>query len=139
MNKKKTKQPRPTVAELEHLRVLWERGPSTVREIHESIAGGTGYTTTLKILQKMAEKGLLVRDESQRSHVYDAAIDAEFTQRNLVVDLLKSAFGGKPGKLVIQALSEQRASEQELAEIRSLLDKMEQDLKTKRKQKGKRK
>jgi predicted transcriptional regulator len=125
MNVKKL--PKPTEAELQLLRVLWERGPSTVREIHE--AGGeekeTGYTTTLKILQKMAEKGLVERDESARSHIYHAAIKAEQTQRQLVRDLLQKAFGGNPGQLVMQALSEQPTSKQELADIRQLLDKME--------------
>lgn len=119
--------PKPTEAELQLLRVLWERGPSTVREIHE--AGGdekeTGYTTTLKILQKMADKGLVERDESARSHIYHAAIKAEQTQRQLVRDLLQKAFGGNPGQLVMQALSERKASKQELADIRRLLDKME--------------
>jgi BlaI family penicillinase repressor len=119
--------PRPTGAELELLRVLWGRGPSTVREVHEAVSGRreTGYTTTLKILQKMAEKGLVQRDERQRSHVYAAACGAEATQRQLVRDLIRRAFGGSPGKLVMQALSEERATPQELAEIRRLLDEVE--------------
>lgn len=119
--------PRPTRAELELLRVLWERGPSLVREIHESLQPQkeTGYTTTLKILQKMAEKGLVARDESQRSHVYRAVLQAEQTQRQLVRDLLRRAFGGAPAKLVVQALSEEAISTDELAEIRRLLDQLE--------------
>ncbi len=119
--------PKPTEAELQLLRVLWERGPSTVREIHEAMGDEkeTGYTTTLKILQKMADKGLVERDESARSHIYHAAIKAEQTQRQLVRDLLQKAFGGNPGQLVMQALSERKASKQELADIRRLLDKME--------------
>jgi predicted transcriptional regulator len=119
--------PKPTEAELELLRVLWGRGPSTVREIHEAVGGEreTGYTTTLKILQKMAEKGLVDRDESQRSHVYVAAVRAEQTQRQLVRDLVRRAFGGSAGQLVVQALSERRATTDELAEIRRLLDDME--------------
>jgi BlaI family transcriptional regulator, penicillinase repressor len=119
--------PRPTEAELEMLRVLWERGPSTVREIHENLGDQkeTGYTTTLKILQKMAEKGLVARDESQRSHVYRAVYQAEQTQRQLVRDLLRRAFGGAPGKLVVQALSEEAVSADDLAEIRRLLDELE--------------
>ena len=119
--------PKPTEAELELLRVLWERGPSTVREIHDAVGEerDTGYTTTLKILQKMAAKGLVRRDESQRSHVYSAAIKAEQTQRQLVRDLLHRAFGGSAAQLVVQALSEQRASAAELTEIRRLLDDME--------------
>lgn len=124
---RETHLPKPTEAELQLLRVLWEQGPSTVREIHEAQGEGkeTGYTTTLKILQKMAEKGLVKRDEQERSHVYHAAIKAEQTQRQLVRDLLHKAFGGSPGQLVVQALSEQQASPAELAEIRSLLDQME--------------
>jgi BlaI family penicillinase repressor len=119
--------PRPTDAELELLRVLWEHGPSTVREIHDALgeAKETGYTTTLKILQKMAEKGLVRRDESERSHVYTAAIAAEKTQRQLVRDLLQRAFGDSPGRLVLQALSEKRATGDELAEIRRLIDELE--------------
>src|SRR5580693_8414923 len=103
--------PRPTEAELELLQVLWQRGPSTVREIHEALSGkkATGYTTTLKILQKMTEKRLVERDESQRSHVYQAALQAEHTQRQLVRSLLRRAFGGSAAKLVVQALSEQKA------------------------------
>jgi BlaI family penicillinase repressor len=119
--------PRPTEAELELLRVLWERGPSTVRAIHEAIgeAKETGYTTTLKILQRMAEKGLVVRDESKRSHVYTAACEAHQTQRQLVRDLVQRAFGGSPGKLVVQILSEQKATAEELAEIRRMLDELD--------------
>lgn len=120
--------PRPTEAELELLRVLWDRGPSTVRQVHEAlgVAKDTGYTTTLKILQKMAEKGLVDRDEAQRSHVYRAAIKAEHTQRQLVRELLQKAFGGSPGKLVVHALSEKKASASELAEIRRILDELEE-------------
>jgi len=117
----------PTKAELELLRVLWDRGPSTVRDIHEALSGEkeTGYTTTLKILQRMTDKGLVRRDASQRSHVYEAALQAEQTQRQLVRDLLHHAFGGSPGKLVVQALSEENASAEELAEIRRMLDELE--------------
>lgn len=123
----KSSVPRPTEAELELLRVMWERGPLTVREVHEGVEGkGTGYTTTLKILQKMAEKGLVRRDESQRSHVYHPAVAAEKTQRLLVRDLMRRAFGGSAGRLVVQALSEKKATTEELAEIRRLLDEMEE-------------
>ena len=119
--------PKPTEAELGLLRVLWERGPSTVREIHEASGDEkeTGYTTTLKILQNMAAKGLVQRDETQRSHVYAAAVKAEQTQRQLVKDLLHRAFGGSSAQLVVQALSAKKASPGELAEIRRLLDEME--------------
>lgn len=125
------KPPKPTEAELELLRVLWERGPGTVAEIHEAQGRrGTGYTTTLKVLQRMTEKGLVRRDESQRSHVYRATVAAEKTQRQLVRDLLHRAFGGSPGQLVVQALSERRASAEELATIRRLLDEIEGDTKS---------
>ena len=119
--------PRPTDAELKLLKVLWERGPSTVRQIHDALREQTetGYTTTLKILQKMTELQLVKRDESERSHVYEATWRPEQTQRQLVRDLLQRAFGGSPGKLVVQALSEQKASADELAEIRKLLDAIE--------------
>jgi BlaI family transcriptional regulator, penicillinase repressor len=119
--------PRPTEAELELLRVLWNRGPSTVREIHDSLGEEkkTGYTTTLKILQLMAEKGLVKRDESRKSHVYRAVSKPEQTQRQLVRDLSRRAFGGSPGKLVVQALLEQQINADELAEIREILNKLE--------------
>ena len=119
--------PRPTEAELELLRVLWERGPLTVREIHDALSDdkATGYTTTLKILQKMTGKGLVRRNESQRSHVYEPVMKAEQTQRQLVRDLLHKAFGGSPGQLVMQALSEKKATATELSEIRRLLDDLE--------------
>jgi BlaI family penicillinase repressor len=120
------KTPKPTEAELELLRVLWESGPRTVSQIHEAQGNKqTGYTTTLKVLQRMTEKGLVQRDESQRSHIYRAAVAAEKTQRQLVRDLLQRAFGGSPGQLVVQALSEKSASPEELATIRKLLDEME--------------
>jgi predicted transcriptional regulator len=121
--------PRPTEAELELLAVLWQRGPSTVREIHEALRGKkeTGYTTTLKILQKMADKQLVRRDESRRSHVYHPALAADETQRQLVRSLLGRAFGGSPARLVVQALSEQKATAAELAEIRTLIDRLQRE------------
>ncbi len=122
----KSKAPKPTEAELALLQVLWNRGPSTVGEIHETQSSkGTGYTTTLTVLQRMTEKGLVLRDASKRTHVYRAAVPAERTQRQLVRDLLQRAFGGSPGKLVVQALSEKKATSEELAVIRKLLDEME--------------
>jgi predicted transcriptional regulator len=119
--------PRPTEAELAILRVLWELGPSTVREVQESLAGerGTGYTTALKLLQIMTEKGLVRRDDRQRTHVYEAVAPAETTQRQLVHDLLERAFGGSARQLVMQALSAKKASKEDLAEIRRLLDELE--------------
>jgi predicted transcriptional regulator len=119
--------PRPTEAELAILRVLWERGPSTVRDVQQAIEAerGTGYTTALKLLQIMTEKGLVRRDSRQRTHVYEAVLPAEATQRQLVRDLLDRAFGGSARKLVMQALSAERASKADLAEIRKLLDELE--------------
>lgn len=122
----KSKIPKPTEGELDLLRVLWKRGASTVAEIHEAQSRkGTGYTTTLTVLQRMTEKGLVKRDASKRTHVYRAAVPAEKTQRQLVRDLLQRAFDGSPGKLVVQALSEKRATPEELAAIRMLIDEME--------------
>jgi predicted transcriptional regulator len=115
---------RPTEAELEILRVLWERGPSTVRQVHESMAAArdTGYTTTLKLMQIMAEKGLVTRDESARTHVYTARVSQETTQRQLVNDLVDRAFGGSAAELVLRALSSHKTSDEELQEIRRLID-----------------
>ena len=121
------KPPRPTDAELAILRVLWQRGPSTVRQVREELARGrpTGYTTALKLLQIMTDKGLVVRDERQRSHVYRVAMPEAHTQRQLVTELLERAFGGSARKLVLQALSAKGVSADEIAEIRRLLDEME--------------
>lgn len=116
--------PRPTDAELAILRVLWARGPSTVRQVHDVLSRvrPTAYTTALKLLQIMTEKGLVRRDESDRSHVYHARMTEDQTQRQLVRDLLDRAFGGSASKLVMQALAARRASPEELSEIRRLLD-----------------
>jgi predicted transcriptional regulator len=121
------KRPRPTPGELEILRVLWERGPSTVREVHEALERErpTGYTTVLKLMQIMADKGLVTRDESARAHVYAAGAAEADTQRQLVGDLLDRAFGGSALKLVMHALSARRASPAEIARLRRLLDEME--------------
>jgi BlaI family transcriptional regulator, penicillinase repressor len=121
-----TPQPRPTEAELELLSILWTRGPSSVRQIHEALGPQktTGYTTTLKLLQRMFEKGLLRRDERARTHVYEAVGRAEETQRQLVRDLLRRAFRGAASKLVVQALSEENVSAEELAEIRRMVDEL---------------
>ena len=119
--------PNPTDAELAILRVLWRRGPSTVRDVTEALEDerGTGYTTALKLLQIMTEKGLVRRDDSARSHVYEASVPPEATQRQLVRDLLDKAFGGSAQKLVMQALAAKRATRGELADIRRLLDDYE--------------
>jgi predicted transcriptional regulator len=116
--------PKPTDAELAILRVLWELGPSTVRQVQEALERErpTGYTTALKLLQIMTEKGLVERDASERSHVYWARASAQQTQRQLVGDLLERAFDGSAARLVMQALATRRASREELDEIRRLLD-----------------
>src|SRR6266705_3053973 len=123
--------PRPTDAELAILRVLWQRGPSTVRDVHEQLNkdGTTGYTTILKLLQIMTEKGLVVRDESERAHVYEAAYSEQRTQRQLLTDLAERAFDGSAAKLVMQALSGRKTSAAELDQIRQLLDEMEGEAK----------
>jgi BlaI family penicillinase repressor len=119
--------PRPTDAELEILTVLWSRGPVTVRDVHETIASRrpTQYTTVLKQMQVMAEKGLVVRNEDQRAHVYEAARPREWTQRQLAGDMLTRAFNGSAKSLMIGALSSHKASKAELAELRALLDEYE--------------
>ena len=121
-----TKPPRPTDAELAILRVLWRRGPSTVRQVFESMPKAPGsYTTVLKLMQIMTDKGLLARDTARRSHVYEPRAPEEETQRQLVDDLLERAFGGSARKLVLQALSGKRVSARKLAEVRKLLSDME--------------
>ena len=119
--------PRPTDAELEILTVLWSRGPSTVRDVHEAIFRHkpTQYTTILKLLQIMAEKGLVRRDEKQRAHVYEAGRPREWTQRQLAGDLLQRAFAGSAKSLLLGALSARKATKEELAELRQLLDEFE--------------
>ncbi|MBK7926262.1 MAG: BlaI/MecI/CopY family transcriptional regulator [Bryobacterales bacterium] len=119
--------PRPTDAELEILSVLWRLGPSTVREVHDVLSRerATQYTTTLKMMQIMAEKGLLERDESARSHVYSACQPRERTQSQLAGHLLERAFGGSARSLLMGALSAKKASREELAELRKLLDEYE--------------
>jgi len=119
--------PRPTDAELEILTVLWSRGQATVRDVHETIASRrpTQYTTVLKQLQVMAEKGLVLRNEHQRAHVYESARPREWTQRQLAGDMLQRAFNGSAKSLMIGALSSRKASKKELAELREILDEYE--------------
>ena len=119
--------PRPTDAEIEILKVLWRRGPSTVREVFDALGEvkTTGYTTVLKMLQIMWEKGLVTRDETERAHRYEAAFAEELTQRQMVGDLVRRVFDGSAKKLVLQALSAERASADELNEIRRMLDELE--------------
>jgi predicted transcriptional regulator len=122
---KNASAPRPTDAELAILRVLWERGPSTVRQVHEVLVarvGPTAYTTALKLLQIMTEKGLVRRDDTDRTHVFTPRLSEEQTQRQLVRDLLDRAFGGSASKLVMQALNARRATPEELGEIRKLIE-----------------
>src|SRR6059058_2799231 len=121
--------PRPTDAELAILSVLWERGPSTVRDVHDDLSHtqATGYTTVLKLLQIMTEKGLVVRDEAQRAHIYEARYSEQKTQRQLLADLVDRAFGGSPAKLVVQALSGRKTTAEELSAIRDLLNSIEEE------------
>ena len=116
--------PRPTDAELAILRILWDRGPSTVRQVHDvlGLERQAAYTTALKLLQIMTEKGLVERDERDRTHIYRARLSEETTQRQLVRDLVDRAFGGSASKLVMQALATKRASAEELRDIRKAID-----------------
>jgi BlaI family transcriptional regulator, penicillinase repressor len=123
--------PHPTDGELAILQVLWSQGPSTVRDVHEAMSHNraTGYTTTLKLMQIMAEKGLVKRDESRRTHIYEAAGNADRTRQQLVRSLLDRAFGGSAKALVMQALAANETSAEELIEIRKLLDSLERNSK----------
>ena len=114
--------PLPTDAELDILAVLWRLGPATVREVHDGLGKDNGYTTTLKQMQLMTEKGLLIRGERFGSHVYEASVPKEQTQQQIAGDLLKRAFGGSARSLVMGALAAQPASREELDEIRGMLD-----------------
>ncbi len=121
--------PKPTESELEILQILWSEGGSTVKAVNEilNLKRDTGYTTTLKILQIMNEKGLVFRNEDERSHVYSAAIYENDVQKVLVDKLLDSAFSGSAAKLVMQALGNSKPSKEELKKIRELLNEMEKD------------
>jgi len=128
---KQNESPRPTDAELEILTVLWSLGPATVRDVHDNLnrRKTTQYTTVLKQLQIMTEKGLVRRNEKQRAHVYEARRSREWTQKQLAGDLLARAFGGSARSLVMGALSARKASRAELAEIRKLIDEFEKGTK----------
>lgn len=119
---------KPTESELEILQVLWSKGLATVREVHEqlSLNKEAGYTTTLKLMQIMHEKGIVKRDDSMRTHVYQAAVNKEKTQKHLLNKMIDSLFGGSPTQLVIQALGDEshKASPEELEKIQSLLDSL---------------
>ncbi|HEY0437421.1 MAG TPA: BlaI/MecI/CopY family transcriptional regulator [Phenylobacterium sp.] len=118
---------RPTATELDILRILWERGPSTVRDVHEALSATRpmGYTGALKLLQIMAAKGLVVRDERERAHVYAAAESAETTKRRVAGDLVRKVFAGSASDLVLHVLQGQPASPEDIAEIRRMLDAYE--------------
>lgn len=120
---------KPTDVELEILQILWQHGPSTVRfvndELNKQRQNETGYTTTLKMLQLMTEKGLVSRDTSTRTHVYNSHISQEDTQKKLVNRLVDTAFGGSAMKLVMQALGNKKTSKKELAEIKKMIDDLE--------------
>ena len=118
--------PQPTQAELQILQVLWQKGESTVREVHDELSSThtTGYTTVLKIMQIMYEKGLLERDESSRAHIYSATVDQSETQGQMVRDLVSKVFEGSTSKLLVSALHG-RSSKKEIAEIRKILNELE--------------
>jgi predicted transcriptional regulator len=118
---------KPTASELEILRVLWARGPSTVRDVHQALSANKslGYTTVLKLLQIMTAKGIVRRNETQRAHVYEAGLPAEQTKRQLAGDMLQRVFEGSASQLMMHALAGKRTSQQEIEEIRHLLDEYE--------------
>jgi BlaI family transcriptional regulator, penicillinase repressor len=127
----KATTPKPTVMELAILRVLWERGPATVREVYEVLDSQkpTGYTTVLKLLQIMTAKGMVVRNEDARAHVYVARLPAANTKRQLVTDLVQRAFAGSASQLMMHALSGKKTSRAEIEEIRRMLDEHERKTK----------
>ncbi len=120
---------KPTEAELKILKVLWQVGPCTVRQVHEALSydKDSGYTTTLKLMQIMTEKGLVRRNESSRTHIYEATVSEADTQKQLLHKFLETAFSGSASKLVMQALGNHRTSKEELEQIRQLLDKIEKE------------
>ena len=119
---------KPTESELEILQILWKNGTATVRDVHEELAQNkdVGYTTTLKLMQIMHEKGLVKRDESMRTHIYQSAVNKEKTQKHLLTKMIDSLFGGSSTQLVLQALgsSEQKVSAEELEEIQKLIENL---------------
>jgi predicted transcriptional regulator len=121
--------PRPTIAELTILRVLWDRGPSTVKEVHEELprVGRRGYTTVLKLLQIMHDKGLVGRRRDGKAHVYRAKLRKSQAQKRMTAELIEGVFGGSASKLVMQALSSKAPSREDLEEVRKLLDELEED------------
>lgn len=122
---------KPTESELEILRVLWEKGPSTVREVHEVLGQSkdAGYTTTLKLMQIMHEKGLLERDTSSKTHIYASAVSQENTQRQLLDKMIDTVFNGSASQLVLRALGNHKSSKEELEKIKQYLDEIEKQQK----------
>jgi len=122
-----TKTIKPTESELEILNILWDKGPSTVRDVHEVLekSKDAGYTTTLKLMQIMHEKKLLNRDTGNKTHVYEAAVSQKQTQGQIIQRLIDTAFNGSASQLVMQALGNHKASKEELDEIRQYLEQME--------------
>lgn len=134
MQMSKPKVPKPTEAELEILQILWENGPSPVRQVNEKLNDrrkegekGVGYTTTLKLMQIMVEKGLASRDTHSRTHIYKAHVSESDTQRQLLKRFVDSTFRGSAMKLVVQALGNHKASEEELQQIKDLIDQLEKE------------
>jgi predicted transcriptional regulator len=125
-----TTYPKPTASELEILHVLWERGPSTVREVHEALSTHKpiGYTSVLKLMQIMTAKGTVRRDEQQRAHVYEAVQPAEKTKRQLALDVLQRVFDGSASELMMHALNGRKTSKEEVEELRRLLDEYERNI-----------
>ena len=125
-----THAPKPTASELEILHVLWERGPSTVREVHQALSDKRpiGYTSVLKLMQIMTAKGTLRRNEEQRAHVYAAVQPAEKTKRQLALDVLQRVFDGSASQLMMHALADRKASKEEVDELRRLLNDYERRL-----------
>lgn len=123
-----TKAIKPTESELEILQVLWEKGNATVREVHETllIVKDVGYTTTLKLMQIMNEKGLVFRNDSSRTHIYEAAVEKEITQNFMLNKFITNLFGGSSSQLVMQALGNAKVTPQELDEIQSMIDQLKQ-------------
>ena len=117
---------KPTESELEILQVLWEKGTASVREVHEELAKSkdVGYTTTLKLMQIMFEKGLVKRDATFKTHIYEAQVSRDKTQKHLLNKMIDTLFGGSPTQLVLQALGNHKASEEELEEIQQLLNNL---------------
>lgn len=117
---------KPTESELEILRVIWDKGSASVRDVHEELAKikDVGYTTTLKLMQIMNEKGLVKRDDTFKTHIYQAAVSKEKTQKHLLGKMINTLFGGSPTELVLQALGNHKASQQELDEIQALLNNL---------------